>query len=157
MGGIRNPIIEGTKLCNACYQRKSISDFYVYKKTGMLKMPCKKCCNAHTERWRKANLARVAASMRACRKRNIERFRDYHRKMEYGLEYGEFQKKLNEQGGGCAICGETSPTKGRGGFHVDHCKQSGVVRGILCHNCNIGIGNLQHNPDILRAALKYLS
>jgi hypothetical protein len=156
MRGVLTPIMDGMKECGKCRKIKPITEFYRYK-TGTPKAPCKACSHSRSEAWRKAHLARACALVRAGRKRNLERFKDYHRKMKYGLEYGEFQKRLNEQGGGCAICGETNPTKGRGGFHVDHCKSTGIVRGILCHNCNIGIGNLQHDPEIIRAALKYLT
>lgn len=154
--GFRYYLENGMKYCGCCNSEKSISEFYIYKKSGKLKSPCKKCCNERTERWRKANLARAAATMRKHRQNDPHRFRQYQLKCTYGLEYGEFDRRLSAQGGGCAICGEKNPTKGRGGLHVDHCKKSGKIRGILCHNCNIGIGNLQHDPDIIRAALKYL-
>ncbi len=39
---------------------------------------------------------------------------------------------------------------------VDHCHDTGKVRGLLCHNCNRGIGLLQDDPEIVRIALKYL-
>lgn len=78
-----------------------------------------------------------------------------YRRRKYKINWGDFDRMLKEQDGKCAICGEADP-KGRGGFHVDHCHETGKVRGILCHNCNLGIGNLQHDPRILRAALEYL-
>lgn len=61
---------------------------------------------------------------------------------------------LDAQGGGCAICGEGPGDR----FHlvVDHDHQTSEVRGLLCTACNVGIGNLRDDPDLLRRALAYL-
>lgn len=55
-----------------------------------------------------------------------------------------------EQGGQCAICprGEN--------LHLDHCHTTGKVRGFLCQRHNMGIGLLDDDPAILRAAAVYL-
>ena len=50
----------------------------------------------------------------------------------------------------CAICGITER------LHIDHCHNSGDVRGLLCSNCNLGIGNLKDNIKILKNAILYL-
>lgn len=42
------------------------------------------------------------------------------------------------------------------GAYVDHCHETGVVRGLLCHNCNFAIGYMKDNPQRLRAAANYL-
>jgi hypothetical protein len=41
-------------------------------------------------------------------------------------------------------------------WHIDHCHTSNRVRGLLCHNCNVGIGNFKDAPDLLRSAAAYL-
>jgi hypothetical protein len=46
---------------------------------------------------------------------------------------------------------------GKGVFHVDHCHDRGHVRGLLCHNCNVGIGNFQHDTAVLESAIQYLN
>ena len=61
---------------------------------------------------------------------------------------------LSAQGGRCAICGTDEP--GGRGWHLDHCHVTGRVRGILCHHCNIGLGNFKDNPEFMREAIKYL-
>jgi len=40
--------------------------------------------------------------------------------------------------------------------HVDHCHQTGRVRGVLCFNCNSAIGKLGDDPDAVRRAAAYL-
>lgn len=54
------------------------------------------------------------------------------------------------QGGFCAICQKNEPV------HVDHDHVTGVVRGILCFNCNRGLGKLGDDVNLLRRALTYL-
>ncbi len=61
---------------------------------------------------------------------------------------------LAEQGGGCAVCGDPP---GRTALHVDHCHDTGLVRGLLCFRCNSAIGNLRDDPDIIAAALAYVT
>ncbi|MEV7073553.1 endonuclease VII domain-containing protein [Streptomyces sp. NPDC093990] len=50
----------------------------------------------------------------------------------------------------CAIC-STVPA-----VHVDHCHKTGRVRGVLCFNCNSGLGLLGDDPEALNRAADYL-
>ena len=59
-----------------------------------------------------------------------------------------------KQGGKCAICGDEPTTKR--GLHIDHCHQTGAIRGLLCHGCNTGIGAMKDSADIVSKALSYL-
>lgn len=84
-------------------------------------------------------------------------YRD-HLSRKYGMTVEEYEELLRDQGGVCGICKrkpEDCTTDGRN-LHVDHDHDTGAIRGVLCHNCNIGIGCLQDDPDLLRAALDYL-
>jgi hypothetical protein len=74
----------------------------------------------------------------------------------YGLTVEAYESLLASQEGKCAIC-QTTAIKGAGKrLAIDHCHASGKVRGILCGNCNRGLGHFDHNPDLLRAAITYL-
>lgn len=80
---------------------------------------------------------------------------------KYGMTIGQYQTMLAEQGGVCACCkkAETHMHKKSGKLKdlaVDHDHASGRVRGLLCFNCNQGIGRLQDDPALLRAAAAYL-
>ena len=76
----------------------------------------------------------------------------------YGMTLADYDSLLERQGGVCAICG--GPPNGRGrrysNFAVDHDHKTGAVRGLLCSNCNTGIGNLRDDIALLKLAIKYL-
>lgn len=67
--------------------------------------------------------------------------------------YDDYEAALERQGGVCAVCGAGGGSRA---LHLDHCHDSGLARGILCGNCNTGIGKLRDDPDLLRKAIAYL-
>lgn len=76
------------------------------------------------------------------------------RQYKFGIAPGTWDAMLAAQGGGCAICGTTQwPGKGP---HGDHDHVTGRFRGILCHDCNLLLGNAKDDPARLRAAIEYL-
>lgn len=78
-------------------------------------------------------------------------------KRKYGITLDEAQAMLDNQGGECAIC--TTPItlgSGIGDGHIDHCHTTGKVRGMLCSECNLGLGKFKDSPAALRAAASYL-
>lgn len=81
--------------------------------------------------------------------------RRYQLRYKYGMTMADYDDLLAAQSGRCAICGTNEPG-GKGEFHVDHDHDSGGVRGLLCHYCNVGIGTLGDDPARLRAAAEYL-
>ena len=80
---------------------------------------------------------------------------DYNREYLYGLTPADVDQMVAEQGGQCAICRNAEP-RGKGYWHVDHDHKTGVIRGLLCHYCNLGLGKFKDNPVSLRAAADYL-
>lgn len=70
----------------------------------------------------------------------------------YGLTKEEYDHLLHIQGGLCAICLQESKTK----LHVDHCHNTGKVRGLLCGNCNRALGLFKDNVLYLENAKNYL-
>lgn len=75
---------------------------------------------------------------------------------KYGLSVADWDAMLARQDGRCAIC-RTDRPGGRGEqWHIDHCHETGDVRGLLCHNCNVGLGNFGDDPGRLLAAMAYL-
>jgi hypothetical protein len=76
--------------------------------------------------------------------------RHYHLKHRYGIGADDFDRLVDEQGGMCGICRRSDPE------HVDHAHDTGEVRGILCFNCNGGLGQFRDSVDALRSAVVYL-
>jgi hypothetical protein len=77
--------------------------------------------------------------------------RDRHLKRRYGLTAADVAAMIEVQGGLCAIC--EGPLERP---HVDHDHTTGRVRGILCFNCNAGLGKFQDNLAVMAAAVEYL-
>lgn len=76
---------------------------------------------------------------------------------KYGIVVADYDRMLAAQGGVCKICltSEWVETTGRA-FHVDHCHQTGRIRGLLCQACNTSLGKFKDSPALLRAAAAYL-
>jgi hypothetical protein len=76
--------------------------------------------------------------------------RHYHLKRRYGIGAAEVDELIRAQGARCAICGREDPE------HVDHDHQTGTVRGVLCFNCNGGLGQFHDDVERLLGAATYL-
>lgn len=129
---------------------KPASEFYA-RRDGRV-VPCKTCIAAE----RRAHYARNAEDLK---KRRRDRYDPARRRevtlQSYGLSVAEFDALLEEQGNKCAVCSSEDPgPKGR--FVVDHDHETGRVRGLLCHYCNVGIGHFSDDPERLIAAWTYL-
>lgn len=79
----------------------------------------------------------------------------YWKKQGIILTVEGYDKMLSEQNGCCGICGEFRLPEQRV-LVVDHNHDSGKIRGLLCHPCNMGIGQLKDSIDVLRKAVLYL-
>jgi hypothetical protein len=80
-------------------------------------------------------------------------------KRNYSITIQDYEKMLSEQEGLCAICKGTGFKMAE--HHnlllvVDHCHKTGRVRGLLCHNCNRGLGLFQDDTEFLSRAKDYL-
>ncbi|MFD6926534.1 endonuclease VII domain-containing protein [Streptomyces sp. NPDC059944] len=76
---------------------------------------------------------------------------------EYGIGWPERMRLAQEQDGQCAICGAPDVVEdGEPALHVDHCHETGRVRGLLCGACNRGLGLMRDDPRLLANAITYL-
>lgn len=86
---------------------------------------------------------------------NVDRFRNNTLKSKYNLTLEQYNEILEKQRGMCAIC-ETDKCKSGRYFTVDHSHKTSKVRGLLCGNCNSGLGMFSDNIDFLKRAISYL-
>jgi hypothetical protein len=89
---------------------------------------------------------------RKCRKCTYDRNRATSFQDRYGITVEEYEVMAKMQDYGCAICGEFLD----GTLHVDHDHITGKVRGLLCNNCNNGLGRFKDNIEFLENAILYL-
>lgn len=90
--------------------------------------------------------------------------RNMHLWVNFRLEESDYELMLASQGGKCKLCGSSSPGVGAEKFAVDHDHRccptkrtcGNCIRGLLCWQCNAGIGNLQDSPELLEIAAKYI-
>lgn len=75
----------------------------------------------------------------------------------YGLSEEGFEALWDRQGGRCVICGCVLVLGTPNGCHIDHNHETGTVRGLLCGNCNKGLGMFKDNPGTLRKAADYVA
>mgnify|MGYP000013335075 CR=1 FL=1 len=129
-----------TKFCKDCQIEKSIDEFpkQPRNKDGLFTY-CRSCNNARTVKSPNYKLAVRKAQL----------------KKNYGITPEDYDLMFAKQQGVCAICSQPDNEK-RQYLCVDHDHASGVVRGLLCHNCNIGLGKFQDDPNLLNKAIWYL-
>lgn len=159
------------KTCSKCREEKPVDAFY--KSRGAR---CKTCVLAANREWRRKNPKKHAAQNARWRARNpdaalaMSRRNDARRpardpddayianiKRLYGLSREDYQKLYDGQSGRCASCKDDEPANcSRRFLHVDHCHETGRVRGLLCLACNVALGKLRDDPARIRALLDYI-
>ena len=77
-------------------------------------------------------------------------------KYTYGLTKDDWMEMFERQNGRCDICRVQEHDAPRGTFYVDHCHATGRVRALLCHNCNMAIGQMSERSDLMIAAADWL-
>lgn len=146
---VKEALPHGTKRCSKCKEVKAVSRFHRAKNTSDTLYPsCKDCQNKKSAQVNKARRDRDPEQERL--KQRSAQLRHY-----YGIDLKEYEHLLVRQGGRCAICGVEECVSGKS-FSVDHDHSTGIVRGILCMDCNVSLGKMKDDPGLLRAAADYL-
>jgi hypothetical protein len=94
--------------------------------------------------------ARVAAGRDKWRANNTEWANLQNRLRRYRITLDQYHAMFEGQDFICAICGCEKT------LVIDHCHGTRRFRGLLCHNCNSGIGKLRESPELFASALAYL-
>jgi hypothetical protein len=131
------------KYCKQCDSEKPLINFGVKKSNkGGLKYTCKKCISTN----RKKDYQKTS-----------EKERWAKLKREFGITREEYVDMLNNQNGNCAICNNPESFNGKKRLAVDHDHKTGRIRGLLCSNCNLGLGLFKDDKKALNSAITYLT
>ena len=148
---IESDIKSHSKVCSVCKKRVDFNSFYNSSSNVDGKANrCKVCDDMAKKKWSTSNPASQYKSMR---RNNLW--------TKYGMTLEDYDKILTDQDSKCAICGlpeQDNKVCGKyNSLSVDHDHDTSEVRGLLCNQCNRGIGMLQDSTNILQKALNYLS
>jgi len=143
-----------TKTCFRCKETKDIIEFYVAKNKDGLTCYCKICCNERALEYRLKHPDKVKENRLRWKEENPTYGRTSHLRKAHGITVEEYDQMLTSQHNCCKIC--NGPPTYRDTLVVDHCHNTGKIRGLLCDNCNMGLGKFKDNLDYLRGAIQYL-
>lgn len=140
------------KVCARCMQTKPLDAFHRASKSPDGRQAwCKDCANAY----QRANARHTAAaSARWYDRGGKDKIRARNWKKNYGITPERYEEMKRAQNGRCAICGGTNPSGVE--LAVDHDHETGQLRALLCHACNLMLGNGADNPSRLEAGAAYL-
>lgn len=152
------PLDASEKRCSRCGQTKPVDQFDRRKgaknRPGALKGYCRECDKNYYKEYVRTDSGRERT--RVARAGWNTRNHEYFLKRRYGITLADYDAMVEAQSGRCAICGAVEPGGNFTKWAVDHCHDSAKVRGLLCAACNMGIGQLGHDPVRLRAAADYI-
>jgi Recombination endonuclease VII len=125
-----------SRRCPRCQEIKALEDFSRNRssKNGFGSY-CKPCHNQ---------------VVRANRLKHHGSTRSFHPNRRYRVDAAQVAWMILQQGGVCALCGSGKPE------HVDHDHGTKRVRGILCFNCNRGLGKFCDDTGLMGRAAEYL-
>lgn len=143
-GASIHDVIDGVRECNKCHITKSLNEFYRRNGANDRNTYYRHCKVCHNELTRLNN------------KRNKEQHRKATQKSRFKIKYGisleDFTALYKKQNGICANVN----CNFIGDLVVDHCHSTGKVRGLLCRSCNLALGHVQDNIDLLDGLADYL-
>lgn len=160
-------MIDLTKICSKCQIEQPLTNFSKSKSClyGVRKI-CKTCINKaykiyHISYYEK-NHELLKFKSRNNRIKSLAKFKEYDKKRrlikKYGISFEDKIKILESQNNKCKICDislniETNPKQ----VNVDHCHIKNKIRGILCRDCNLGLGHFKDSINSINRAIEYLN
>lgn len=148
------------RTCVTCGEGKHLVDFpknklCTYGRSNTCRACTNKACRKHVAKKKKDNPDFVARRYLSQEKQRAKR---------YGLTVEELHELHRQADGVCQICGnkpnKDGRPKDRGNsaniLNIDHCHTTGKVRGLLCSRCNITLGVLEEDPELMRKMAEYI-
>lgn len=138
-----------TKCCTKCSETKPVDEFTPSDRKKPKGGWCRKCKIAYNKEWRQGHIPSAHAQAHL-----IHYSRWYQMKLKIPTitmeEVATFHELFT---GRCDICDREIDGRSK---HLDHDDTEKVLRGWLCSNCNMGLGHLKHDEDLLLKAVEYL-
>jgi len=134
-------IVDGKKFCNGIKHREWLPIEQFHRRAASSDGYASRCRSCEQEYHRTHYKSRQAKVVH----------RRSKLKMNYNITIEDFDRMYKEQGGACAICGAIHVK-----LVVDHNHATGLVRRLLCHGCNHGLGRFKDDPVLLARAIDYL-
>jgi hypothetical protein len=162
-----HPMADGrrVKRCPRCQITKAVECFAKsrYHLSGF-KSYCKECNREWSRKWEKAQPKDGAHHQKKIKRAAVwyaengeyarKRISEYALVKKYGITVDQRDRMVEEQDGKCLICSAVFDEKNKP--NVDHCHATGVVRGILCNQCNKGLGCFRDDTESMSKAISYL-
>lgn len=121
------------------------------------------CRSCYQQDYGRTNRAKLTAYRKELENSDLEIKEHFKRlkrdsafKVKYGISHNVYDDMIKAQTGMCLICKRTSIEDGRF-LSVDHCHVTGKIRGLLCCDCNIGLGKFRDSIELLEKAKRYLN
>jgi len=143
-----NPPKETSKSCDACTM-KMVNNRKKLAKERLGKGYCSVCLIRQPKEGRKLCIKCIKLKTLTPEKKLRAKC------LRYGIDENDYVRMNEKQNGLCAICKRPPDGKWKM-LNIDHCHKANIVRGLLCCNCNLGIGNLRDDINILYEAIRYL-
>ena len=128
----------------------------------MAPAPCKHCGSTEDDKRRRKEVCHLChlKIRKTWKNGDTEQQRFNQLFLKYGITKTEYLSLIEAQNNKCAICKQPEENRGRGGkiknLAVDHCHETGKVRGLLCLNCNTALGSIKENKETLIQMIEYL-
>lgn len=156
--GVGNKTVS-EKRCSKCKQVKP-SDSFNKSSTAVcgLASMCIDCNAKKQAAYRKEHRSDYNAYMRGynATKSPYERYL-IEILRRYGCTQEKYEQMLKDQDYKCALCSTKHNDKRRKGrLYVDHCHATGIIRGLLCHGCNVGLGLFKDDTRVMLEAVAYI-
>lgn len=159
------------KKCSKCKEVKEELNFCTNKRRAdNLSIYCKSCERFRRKEWKDNNKEHIKnynkiymennpdyykEYAKEYRKTHLDNYKEYGLRQRFGINLEIYNEMFQLQNGCCAICGKHQ-SEFKSALAVDHDHKTGKIRGLLCINCNTGLGRFYDSSDLLRTAIDYL-
>ena len=157
-GDIKNKQKANNKYCDICKKTYPLDHFVEHTySTGRIHLKCK--INLESIKNKNSLLKKKVVGKRKKSlnyELNSENYkRDRFLERQYNITLIDYNNKLLEQNNCCAICNINQVNYKRK-FSVDHCHETGKIRGLLCNMCNKGISHFKEKIELIEKAINYI-